>query len=92
MMELDWLKAFNWEIHQMMYEDEHDFLDWIEFWHSYEKKAEATNAKQMQKLAPIETNIRRNNSVHNSAMMSPDGPIPVQYQHGAPFDPEWSSQ
>lgn len=87
-MEIDWLIAFDWEIHRMMYEDENGFFEWVEKWHEYKHEAQALKAKQMQKLSPIETNLRRSQSVQHQAMMSPDGPIPVQYQQGPQFD-QW---
>ena len=90
-MEIDWLVAFNWEIHSMMYEDEEGFFDWVQTWHDYEQEAQAMKIKQMQKLSPIETSLRRSRSVQQQAMLSPDGPIPVQYQHGSQFD-QWPRQ
>ena len=88
-MELAWLEGFNWEIHGLMYEEEEGFFQWVDHWHSYEKKAKAAKAKQMQKLAPIETNLRHSYTVQHPELMSPDGPIPPQYQQTPQFDQTW---
>ena len=87
-MELDWLKDFNWEIHNLMYDNDQGFFMWVDHWHSYEEKAQAAQAKTAHKLAPINTNISRH-SVHQP-LMSPDGPIPPQYQHATHYDTAWS--
>ena len=88
-MELAWLEGFNWEIHAMFHEDG-DLDNWIAHWHSYEKRAKVAKAKDMQKLAPIDTTIRRSHSVHQPGLMSPDGPIPPQYQSGPQYDTQWA--
>lgn len=87
-MELDWLKDFNWEIHGLMYEREEGFFSWIEHWHAYEEKAQMAKVKEIQKLAPIETNFARTH-VQSRPLMSPDGPIPAQYQQGPQYDTQW---
>ncbi|KAI1616473.1 hypothetical protein EDD36DRAFT_136327 [Exophiala viscosa] len=90
MMELQWLTDFNWEIHGMMYDEEEGFFMWVEHWHAYEEKAQLEKVKEMQKLAPIETNIRRSHSLHHQQpLMSPEGPIPPQYQQGSQYDTRW---
>jgi hypothetical protein len=89
MMELQWLTDFNWEIHGMMYDEDEGFFMWVEHWHAYEEKAQFEKVKEMQKLAPIETNIRRSHSVHHQPLMSPEGPIPPQYQQGSQYDTRW---
>jgi hypothetical protein len=88
-MELEWLQDFNWEIHGMMYDDDEGFFMWVEAWHAYESKAQLAKAKEIQKLAPIETSIHRHHSVHHQPLMSPEGPIPPQYQQGAQYDTRW---
>lgn len=85
-MELEWLKDFNWEIHGLMYDPDQGFFMWIEHWHAYEEKAQLQQVKNSQKLAPINTNIARHSTVHQQALMSPDGPIPPQYQQGPQYD------
>lgn len=89
MMELQWLTDFNWEIHGMMYDEEEGFFMWIEHWHAYEEKAQLAKVKSLQKLSPIETNIRRSHSVHSQPHMSPEGPIPPQYQQAPQYDTRW---
>lgn len=87
-MELDWLKDFDWEIHGLMYDPDQGFFMWIEHWHAYEDKAQVAHAKNSQKLAPINTNISRAASVQQP-LMSPEGPIPPQYQQVAQYDTNW---
>lgn len=91
-MELDWLQGFNWEIHQLMYEGDEDFFQWIAYWHSYEKKAMAVKAKEMHKLAPIETKFAPRFNNQQPLVMSPDNPIPPQYQQGPQYDTQWARQ
>ncbi|RMZ77928.1 hypothetical protein DV738_g4089, partial [Chaetothyriales sp. CBS 135597] len=88
-MELTWLDGFNWEIHGMFHEDG-DLDKWIAHWHSYEKRAKVAKVKEMQKLAPIDTTIRHTQSGHQPVLMSPDGPIPPQYQSGPQYDTQWA--
>lgn len=92
LMELDWLQGFNWEIHQLMYKGDEDFFQWIDYWHAYEKKAIAAKAKEMHKLAPIETKFPPRFPTHHPIVMSPDNPIPPQYQQGAQYDTQWARQ
>ncbi|ETN41069.1 uncharacterized protein HMPREF1541_03004 [Cyphellophora europaea CBS 101466] len=91
-MELEWLQGFNWEIHQLMYEEEDGFFSWIELWHAYEKKAKAIKAKEMHKLAPLETKFAPRFGAQHSILMSPDNPIPPQYQQGSQYDTQWARQ
>ena len=91
-MELAWLEGFDWEIHGLMYDDDEGFFQWVDHWHAYEKKAKAAKVREMQKLAPIETNFRRSYTVQHPELMSPDGPIPPQYQQTPQFDEHWGSQ
>lgn len=86
-MELDWLVDFNWEIHTMMYEGKDDFFSWIKVWHAYAQKAQLAKVKDMHKLAPIDTNIHHAHVPQ--PLMSPEGPIPPQYQQGSQYDTQW---
>lgn len=88
-MELQWLTDFNWEIHGMMYEDKEGFFMWVEHWHAYEEKAQLAKVKELQKLAPIETSLHRTHAVQHQPLMSPEGPIPPQYQQGSQYDTRW---
>lgn len=89
-MELLWLKDFDWVIHGRMYEESEGFFKWIEHWHAYEAKAQFAKRHEMQKLAPIETNLRRSQSVIQQPLMSPEGPIPPQYQQSSQYDTQWA--
>lgn len=91
-MELDWLQGFDWEIHRLMYSDEDGFFLWIDHWHAYENKAKAAKAKEMQKLAPIETKFAPRFAAQHPVLMSPDGPIPPQYQQSSQYDTQWARQ
>jgi len=88
-MELQWLEGFNWTIHGPMYDQDEGFFMWVEHWHAYEEKTEIAKAKEVQKLAPIDTNIRHAQSYHHQPLMSPEGPIPPQYQRASQYDTQW---
>ena len=88
-MELQWLEGFNWTIHGPMYDRDEGFFMWIEHWHAYEEKAEIAKAKEIQKVTPIETDIRRSQSLKQQPLMSPEGPIPPQYQRASQYDTQW---
>ncbi len=88
-MELQWLEGFNWTIHGPMYDQDEGFFMWIEHWHAYEEKAEVAKAKEIQKLAPIDTNIRQTQHYQQQPLMSPEGPIPPQYQRASQYDTQW---
>lgn len=92
LMELDWLQGFNWEIHQLMYKEDEGFFEWIDHWHAYENKAKAVKVKEMHKLAPIETKLAPRFSVQHPVLLSPDNPIPPQYQQDAQYDTQWARQ
>ena len=87
-MELQWLEDFNWKIHKPMYDQGDGFFIWIDEWHKYEKKAEIAQAKENSKLAPINTNIRVSQH-YQQPLMSPEGPIPPQYQRASQYDTQW---
>lgn len=87
-MELEWLKDFNWEIHGLMYDKDEGFFMWIDHWHAYKEKVQLAKVKESQKLAPIETSFVRNHPTPRP-LMSPEGPIPAQYQHGPQYDTQW---
>jgi hypothetical protein len=91
-LELDWLKGFKWEIHRLMYDEDEGFFQWVDHWHAYEKKAKAAKVKDMQKLAPLETNLHRSYSIQHQDLMSPDGPIPTQYQQTSQYEGQWGRQ
>lgn len=89
-MELQWLEGFDWLIHGPMYDPEEGFFMWIEHWHAYKEKAEIAKAKEIQVLAPIDTtNIRPTQQYPQQPLMSPEGPIPPQYQRASQYDTQW---
>ena len=92
MMELDWLQGFNWEIHSLMYQEQDNFFDWIDRWRIYSTKAKNLKAKEMHKLAPIETKFAPRFSHQHALVMSPEGPIPPQYQQSPQYDTQWARQ
>lgn len=89
-MELDWLKDFDWVIHSPMYRESEGFFEWIDHWYAYEAKVQIAKKQEMQKLTPIETNLHRSQSIIQQPLMSPDGPIPPQYQQSAQYDTQWA--
>lgn len=89
-MELDWLKDFEWSIHGRMYDPNEGFFMWREHWLAYEDDTKARKMKEVQQLAPINTVIRRQQSTRKP-MMSPEGPIPAQYQRNSQYDTQWVS-
>jgi hypothetical protein len=62
---------------------------WVDHWHAYEKKAEVAKAKEVQKLTPIDTNVRHAQPYQQQPLMSPEGPIPPQYQRASQYDTQW---
>ena len=90
-MELDWLKDFDWVIHSPMYQEHEGFYEFVQLWHAYDKSARDIKKQESQKLARIDTGLRRSNSaIHQQPMLSPDGPIPPQYQQSAHYDTQWA--
>ena len=83
-MELDWLFAFEWKIHDRIYEDQDGFATWRAQWDAYKAKAavKAPPPPPRQRLAPIDTNIAAAAAprVVSKPLLSPEGPIPPQYQ------------
>lgn len=88
-MELDWLFAFDWKIHDRIYEKQDGLASWISHWEKWRAKATArAHESSRQALAPINTNSARTNVV-SKPLMSPDGPIPPQYQRTSRFESSW---
>lgn len=88
-MELEWLDGFNWEIHGMIDDDMEGLDVWIEHWHAYEHDKKAAKLEKAHKLAPINTNIMRLPPIQQP-LVSPEGPIPPQYQHIPRYDAPWN--
>lgn len=87
-MELEWLFGFEWTIHGPMYHQSEGFFMWREHWLDYEESQKRAKVKEAQKLTPINTDISRSLSL-KQPLLSPEGPIPPQYQPSAHFDGHW---
>lgn len=98
-MELDWLFAFEWKIHDRIHDKQDGFDSWLLHWKTWRAKAAVRAQESRTVLAPIDTNITRGPMVsHNSSrssssnkqpLMSPEGPIPPQYQRRSPLENSW---
>ncbi|KAL1958229.1 hypothetical protein VTO42DRAFT_4737 [Malbranchea cinnamomea] len=91
-MELEWLFAFEWKIHERIHDKQDGFMTWRAHWETWRAKANARAHESRVKLSPIDTNIPRRHIVH-TPMLSPDGPIPPQYQSStwlAPLSSDYS--
>ncbi len=91
-MELDWLKGFDWTLHGPMYNETEGFYMWREHWKAYQEDARLVRTRESQKLAPIDTSITRLQQIQQTArqpFMSPEGPIPLQYQRSSQYDTQW---
>ncbi|EER37211.1 meiotically up-regulated gene 80 protein [Histoplasma capsulatum H143] len=82
-MELEWLFGFDWNIHNRIHNKEDGFMSWKAHWDTWRVKADARANESRSKLTPIDTNIQRQHASQQKALLSPDGPIPPQYQRGA---------
>lgn len=90
-MELDWLFGFDWKIHERIHNSNDGFLSWKAHWETWLTKNNCGVMDSRRALAPIDTNIvrtshgahqrqHRASSAMHHAMLSPEGPIPPQYQ------------
>lgn len=90
-MELEWLFAFDWKIHDRIYDKQDGFPSWRVHWDTWRAKAVAKESRQT--LAPLETsNVFRTQAQNVSKpLMSPEaeGPIPPQYQRGSQIENSW---
>ena len=94
-MELEWLKGFQWTLHGPMFQDEDGFYSWRASWTAYKDDASvARTGSTHQKLAPIDTTTARlHHPAHHQPRpmnMSPEGPIPLQYQRPSQYDTQWA--
>ena len=88
-MELEWLFAFDWNIHTRIYDKDDGFTSWRKHWESWRAKASAPVYEPPRRsLAPIDTNTARTNVI-SKPLMSPEGPIPPQYQRPTNFENSW---
>ncbi|KAJ5736226.1 uncharacterized protein N7483_001351 [Penicillium malachiteum] len=79
-MELEWLFAFEWKIHNRMYDEQDGFNSWRRHWDNWRAKANLRAQETRQALAPLDTNVVRPQQSIAKPLMSPEGPIPPQYQ------------
>ncbi|KAK2749296.1 hypothetical protein FQN55_003621 [Onygenales sp. PD_40] len=86
-MELEWLFGFEWKIHDRIHDKHDGFMTWKAHWDNWRSKADARANESRSKLAPIDTNIQRQHSAQQKTLLSPDGPIPPQYQRGTWLSP-----
>ncbi|EEP82472.1 conserved hypothetical protein [Uncinocarpus reesii 1704] len=85
-MELDWLFAFDWKIHNRIHSQSDGFMTWKAHWDTWRAKSDARVYDSRTKLAPIDTNIQRQHSIPKP-LLSPEGPIPPQYQRSGWLTP-----
>lgn len=88
-MELEWLDGFDWTLHGPMYNETEGFYMWREHWLAYEEDAQLARVRESHKLAPIDTTIARVQQIARQPPMSPEGPIPLQYQRSSQYDTQW---
>lgn len=74
-LEIEWLLAIKWNMHI----DPHDhqgFMSWRSHWEDWQEKV-ATRSTDALKLTPLDTNVRRERSIHKT--FSPTPLYPSQY-------------
>ncbi|KAK6838557.1 hypothetical protein RU639_000468 [Aspergillus parasiticus] len=86
-MELEWLFAFEWKIHDRIYDDQDGFASWRSHWDTWRAKTARAHDSR-HNLAPIDTNVSRGSRI-SKPLMSPEGPIPPQYQRSSHFETSW---
>jgi hypothetical protein len=87
-MELDWLFAFEWKIHDRIYDQQDGFASWLSHWETWRTKTVARAQESRHALAPIDTNVSRSHRV-SKPLLSPEGPIPPQYQRSTSYETSW---
>ncbi|KKA18727.1 hypothetical protein T310_7325, partial [Rasamsonia emersonii CBS 393.64] len=75
-MELDWLFAFEWKIHERIHNPQDGFAVWLSHWENYRAKMAGRGNEARQKLAPLDTNIARQHAVPKP-LLSPRGSYPA---------------
>ncbi|CAI7622858.1 unnamed protein product [Penicillium manginii] len=87
-LELEWLFAFDWKIHDRIYEQQDGFASWRRHWDTWSAKANVRAHESRQTLSPLDTNVVRQQPT-SKPLMSPEGPIPPQYQRGTLVESSW---
>lgn len=89
-MELEWLFAFEWKIHDRIYDQQDGFPSWRRHWDNWRAKANVRAQQESRHtLAPLDTNIVRQQQAVAKPLMSPEGPIPPQYQRSSHIENSW---
>jgi hypothetical protein len=89
-MELEWLFAFDWKIHDRIYDQQDGFASWRRHWDSWSAKANVrAQESSRQTLAPLDTTVVRHHQSVAKPLMSPEGPIPPQYQRSSHTENSW---
>ncbi|KAJ5390712.1 uncharacterized protein N7496_001780 [Penicillium cataractarum] len=89
-MELEWLFAFDWKIHERIYDQQDGFASWRRHWDNWSAKANVrAQESSRQTLAPIDTTVVRHHQSVSKPLMSPEGPIPPQYQRSSHVESSW---
>lgn len=86
-LELEWLFAFDWKIHDRIHDPQDGFGTWLAHWETWRAKSNRAQEAR-QTLAPIDTNLSRGSRVAKP-LLSPEGPIPPQYQRSAQYETSW---
>ncbi|KAL2854358.1 hypothetical protein BJY01DRAFT_231938 [Aspergillus pseudoustus] len=88
-MELDWLFAFDWKIHERIHDQQDGFASWLSHWDKWRNKSSIKTHESRHSLAPIDTNVTRSSSRISKPLLSPEGPIPPQYQRSTQYESSW---
>ncbi|RLL93268.1 hypothetical protein CFD26_101394 [Aspergillus turcosus] len=87
-MELEWLFAFEWKLHERIHDKQDGFASWLSHWETWRAKAVVRAQESRHTLAPIDTNVSRGHVV-SKPLLSPEGPIPPQYQRSSHYENSW---
>lgn len=89
-MELEWLFAFEWKIHDRIYDEQDGFATWRAHWNTWRNKATLKSREQpRQRPTPtIDTHATRSQPI-STPLLSPEGPIPPQYQRRSQYENSW---
>ncbi len=74
-LEIEWLLAIKWNMHIDPY-DHQGFMSWRSHWEDWQEKITTQSADAL-KLTPLDTNVRRERSIHKA--FSPASLYPPQY-------------
>ncbi|KKK25755.1 hypothetical protein AOCH_007702 [Aspergillus ochraceoroseus] len=91
-MELEWLFAFEWKIHDRIYDQQDGFASWLSHWEKWRAKSAIKIHETRHALAPLDTNISRSHRYENSWL----NPAASEYSppsapHSGPTTPDYYS-